>query len=180
MMYHVNVDQVQKALTNNSKGGDRYVLESWCVVDNETDNWSPYLKYVVLDTENEVSHTTVLLNSFVVKEGYNYYLSEEVQNARYSFTAESVNGATFIIEVDGDEISVTEWDGVSTVPPGGTSCTCTSNSSCVSSSGAACNPVQTESGWDCLPRCYPYPEAECNKSVTASTATASILSGLCI
>ena len=182
MTYHVSVEQLQEALSCTTKDGDRYVLESWCVVDDETASPHPYLKYVVLDTDNEVSHTTVLLDSFVVKEGSNYYLSKEVLNAHYSFTTESANGATFIIMVDGDEISVTEWDGVSTAPPGGSSCTCTSNKLCSEGvQGPVCNPDNSSGlGWDCLPKCGNYVGAECNKSVTASVVTASILSGLSI
>ena len=182
MIYHISVDQIQNALTNNTTDGDRYVLESWCVVDDETVSSFPYLKYVVIDTEFEVSHSTVLLESFVVKEGFNYYLSEAVLNAHYNYTAESADGATFIFEVDGNEISITEWDGVSTAPPGGSSCTCTSNKLCSEGvEGPVCNPDNSSGlGWDCLPKCGNYVGAECNKSVTTSVVTASILSGLSI
>ncbi|MBR5911251.1 MAG: hypothetical protein IKZ55_04645 [Bacteroidales bacterium] len=182
MTYHVSVEQLQEALSCTTKDSDRYVLESWCVVDDKTASPHPYLKYVVLDTDNEVSHTTVLLDSFVVKEESNYYLSKEVLDAHYSFTAESADGSTFIIEVDGDEISVAEWDGVSMAPPGGSSCTCTSNSSCKhnGSSDYVCEPVRDGVGWRCHPPCDPHPKAECTKSVSSSAVTPKVLSGLSI
>jgi len=182
MIYHVSLEQIQSVLTSNAKDGDRYVLESWSVIDDETDSWSPYLKYVVLDTEDEVSYTTVLLKSFVKKEGLNYYLSEDILNAHYVYNAESMDGTIFIFEVNGDEVSISEWDGVSTAPPGGSSCTCTSNSDCKHNgdSDYVCEPVHDGIGWRCHPPCDPHPNAICNKSVTASTVTTSILSGLSI
>ena len=180
MTYHISIEQVQDALTNNTKDGDRYVLESWCIVDDEDDCMSPYLKYVVLDTDEEVSHTTILLRSFVEKREYDYYLSEDVVNENYTFHAESASGAIFVVKVEGDDITINEWDGASLAPPGGTSCTCTSNSYCKNngSSDYVCEPLHDGVGWRCHPPCDPHPKAECNKSVSSSVITPKILSRL--
>lgn len=133
MTYHVSIDQLQNSIDNFTliKGEDEYVVESWQILEDDPSGL-PYLKFVLLDIQDESSLSIYLFDHFVEKyeeeAGTEFLLNEDVVSGNYYYYISPQDEVYYIVTVEnGTGITIKPWEGrgTKTMPGGtGTSLTC--------------------------------------------------------
>ena len=129
MTYHVSVEQLQEAMDRQTNE-DRFVIESWEIMDDANGDIPLTLKLVMLDTENEVSITTYLVERFVEKLSYdnvvNYFISDDFASGNYSYYEYSDDRKLHLITVKHNKVfSIEEVENSNRVQNSGYTVTCT-------------------------------------------------------
>ena len=116
MTYHVSVEQLQTAMDDYSltKNDDEYVVESWQILEDDTSGL-PYLKFVLLNIQDESSLSIYLFDHFVekqeVNDGIEFKLSEDVVSGDYYYFISPKAGEYYVVTVkNGDEITIEPWN----------------------------------------------------------------------
>lgn len=105
MKYSFDIDALNELYYSNYRS-DRYILESVTIIDNKPldKDICPELKFVIVDTEKELTHTTWLMDYFLEKKVCSnkteYYLDRDVENNNYQCLHYNSDGTFTIISVD--------------------------------------------------------------------------------
>ena len=124
MTYFISDESIQAELNHSyisKDGSERYILESWFIVDEDDSGLPLTLGFVLLDTETENSNTIWLSNGFICKEttpeNTNYFISDLIRSGSYSFDSASSEG-NYNVTVENGNVDVKKTDDPLLFQPG--------------------------------------------------------------
>ena len=113
MTYSFDLEKINADFNRSMSKTDenRYIVESIEIIDNDPSNAEVYpeIKIVIIDTEEETSTTTWLMDAFTTKNVNNgntiYFLDIEVESGNYAFATNNTDGTIVACHVVNGEIN---------------------------------------------------------------------------